>query len=245
MSFVSARAIGLGLLAAALSGCKDVTAPEATPPVDVFGAIADVESYAAAGFAAWGAPMLPSLGTISGSCPFDSTIERFVCAPVSNEGLTLARSFQLFTAAGNLQSAYEPTTTRSIRVDMNLTGTIGAGTVSARNVSYHSVQTVGGMDDDTRTLVGTSEAQFAAPGAATLTMNTATNLTIPRAATAGRVYPTGRIRTLAVSSILPTVIEIITDFDGTSTAVRRLIFAGVLTCTINLDQLSAPPTCTS
>ena len=61
-------------------------------------------------------PIAPS------ACTFEPSSESFVCTPLVAGGLTLARSFTLVSASGAKQSAFDRTTTSSIRAAATISG---------------------------------------------------------------------------------------------------------------------------
>jgi hypothetical protein len=73
-------------------------------------------------------------------CTLNSSTGRFDCPPVTNNGLTLTRSFAFYNAAGVLMSKFNDTTTASINVTTTETGVrptaTGADTISGtRNLT--------------------------------------------------------------------------------------------------------------
>ena len=73
-------------------------------------------------------------------CTLNASTGRFDCPPVTNNGLTLTRSFAFYNAAGVLMSKFNDTTTASINVTTTETGVrptaTGADTISGtRNMT--------------------------------------------------------------------------------------------------------------
>jgi hypothetical protein len=68
------------------------------------------------------------------SCVFSSTTNRFTCPSVTNNGLTLTRSFEFFDASGNPMTTFNDTATASVDIQTTESGVrplaLGADTVS-------------------------------------------------------------------------------------------------------------------
>jgi hypothetical protein len=89
-------------------------------------------------------------------CTLNATSGRFECPPVTNNGLTLTRSFAFFNAAGQALSKWNDTTVASVNVTTTESG-VRANTTGADTISGSRNMTVSGLagHNTTRTWNGT------------------------------------------------------------------------------------------
>ena len=90
------------------------------------------------------------------NCAFDETSGRFTCPPVSGDGLTITRSYQLLDAQGAPQSAYDAHATASANFSSMLTGTASRDGWEATVERQRSLEVTGLIGTETqRTWNGT------------------------------------------------------------------------------------------
>lgn len=150
----------------ALAACGD--SPTAATPSDDTLATADVATVAGDGTAedvatmhtdiavlGLAAPSVFRLGSLASLCPFDTATARFVCPPVTVNGVTVTRSWGLFTAAGAPQSAYDANLTASATFHSTIVGTV-TGDHWSGTVDRGRTFTVSGLAgiETTRTING-------------------------------------------------------------------------------------------
>jgi hypothetical protein len=175
---VGAAAIAFGFTACGSdsTGPEDVSA--AQERLDIAVSVGDAVAEDVALMAA-GEASMSSLGTrraaampvgvnaswsFPSNCEFNSLTERFTCLDVSNDGLTLSRSYQLFDADGTPQAAYDANTTASANFMSVLSGNISRGRWTA-DILRERNATVTGLDDDERRTwngsgIGSVEASY-------------------------------------------------------------------------------------
>lgn len=172
----AAAALALGLAACGDSTAPDAAISEAQITADVAATAGDVASEdvglitsgdgtastlaaATAGGVYTARPVSPALASawnLGGSCPYDSTEQRFVCATMSVGALQIDRSFALFDAAGASMTAYDDSLTASMEMTVAVSGTVTRPRWSA-DVSRQRSWTVSGLagQETTRTWAGT------------------------------------------------------------------------------------------
>jgi hypothetical protein len=88
---------------------------------------------------------LPSASwSASTGCVLNAGNGRFVCAPQTNNGLTLTRSYAFYDAGGNLMTKFNDSTTVSIDVQSTVTGVRPSAT-GADTINRQSDLTVSGL----------------------------------------------------------------------------------------------------
>ncbi|HUQ45848.1 MAG TPA: hypothetical protein VM033_04320 [Gemmatimonadaceae bacterium] len=190
------RAASLVILAASIHGCSD----SGTGPSDraLAGLDEVLTESSLAGFEGLGATLIPSppvpLFSSSSSfspasCSYDGVSQSFVCAPVTNGGLTIERSFILFDAAGNRQAQFVRGTTAAVQTKMHVSGTLSSAAATMR-LDHLDDRTVSGLLTTRHVLNGTSAMTMdgtfpAGPGGttpmpmSTRTTTTTDNLVLP------------------------------------------------------------------
>lgn len=132
------------------------------------------------------------------SCSFSSSSNRVECAPVTNRGITVTRSFQYRNAAGAVQQSRD-SLTNTINAKTAVAGTLVRRDSSTSVVAHQSERTVGGLASGSTqvTLAGASSGKETTSGVSDsgsytsvrVTGDTASGIVIPIAD--GRpTYPT-------------------------------------------------------
>ena len=248
-------ALALALLSAC--GSDDPTAPtvdvDATLTQMATGGISNYTTAAAA--ASYGGASVPVPASNSASCPYDASTKFFVCAPVTANGMTFNRKFQLLDASGVALSTANPLTVAAIRSVVDMQGTMTQTTPSPATIQIdrHEDATLSGIQSTNRVMNGTSTQQMTLTASSlAMTSNetsTTTNLQLP--ATPDQKYPLGGTITTNGSMTLSGVTtgtqqysrEI--SFDGSSIMTVKMSFAGstTTTCKVNLAAPGSTPTC--
>jgi hypothetical protein len=250
----------LALAAAAmLAGCGGDSSVAATStPVDLTQVFTEMSlpalsgaTTAAAGIAG---PTAPLRGGVPTGCSYARDTQSFVCAPITQNGITITQSYTLLNASGGSLSSFEPTTLAAVRTQSTINGTQKAGGDSLVMVGRQD-QTLSGLQTSKHTLNGTSMMTLSGtvgsrfiPGAEpiTITMNsTTTDLVIPANADA-KTYPlSGTIaldETTSPRNFPPVTTRIVLTFNGTS-KVRITINGLAVTGCSAIDLSSTTPGC--
>jgi hypothetical protein len=100
------------------------------------------------------------------NCVFDATSGRVNCPPDTEHGVTVTRSAAYADAAGTVQSAFDPATTNSINLRVDVNGTIIRRDGDTSVVQHASDRTVTGLAPGSteRTVNGTSTGQESTSG---------------------------------------------------------------------------------
>jgi hypothetical protein len=91
-------------------------------------------------------------GGVTCSGAFDGASGRFVCDPVTRNGVTITRSIGYTTAAGTVQPAFDTATTNTVNVRSAATGTVTFTRDSTRGRG-HGPKHVGHVAGDTSTIL--------------------------------------------------------------------------------------------
>lgn len=252
------------LIAVALvAGCEsNPTSPE----VNVDAVLSQMSTSGISGFTAVAATasgsgvVAPSVNAPSStaSCPYNTATSFFVCAPVTNNGVTVSRSFQLRDATGAPLSTPNPLLLASVRSIIDVSGTItpANGSQVTTEITRHEDATLTGIMSTNRVLNANSTQRLAFTGSSFSFVSNDTSATtdLQLPATAAQKYPLGGTittsRTYTSSGITTSTYkqhEEIT-FDGTSVMTIK-ITGGVTatfttTCKINLATPGVAPVCT-
>jgi hypothetical protein len=182
------------------------------------------------------------------SCPYSSADQRFECAPVTTNGLTITRSFALLDASNQPLSTLDPTAVVAIRTITDVKGALPASALGTVTINRHDDETLSGIRTSIHTMNGTSTQQT------TIVMNsityssnetgTTSNLQLPLP-TATSPWPTsGTIttdRTITVTPGLTVTSHEVLTFDGTSIVTLTRTSAGsTMTCAIDLSGRILP-----
>jgi hypothetical protein len=253
-AFQVSSALVLSLLVAACES-SDTT----TPQVDVDAALAQmasggISSYTTAAVEATaGADVaIPSApGANTASCGYDSGTSFFVCSPVTSNGITFSRQFQLLDATGAPLATVNPLTVAAIRSVIDVEGTTApsGANQATLHIDRHEDATLSGIQSANRVLDGSSTQELVISTTdAMVTSNEAsvtTTLQLP--SLPSQKYPLGgKITTdgsLTISGSNPFVQEYQREitFNGTSImTVKMTSGSTTLTCAIDLSKTSAP-----
>jgi hypothetical protein len=230
-----------------------------SPTVDV-NALVDqtgVAGYAAASLSA-SVPgvtaTVPTSSTGASSCVYSSANQRFECAPVTVNGVTITRSYALLDASGHALSTPNPTAIASIHSITDIKGTMSGTATSAASMTIdrHEDATMSELQAATHVLNGTATQtlSFAASGSSYGSNETSTtaNLKIPKPTAASHWPLGGTITTDRIISVGGTAAAIasheVLAFDGTSVMTLTRTSGGVtMTCKIDLAKPAVMPVC--
>jgi hypothetical protein len=246
----------LALVALSACGSDEPTSPS----VDVDATLTQmatggISAYAtAAASASVGGVAVPVPASSAASCPYDATSKFFVCAPVTANGMTFSRKFQLLDASGNALSTANPLTVASVRsvVDMEGTMTQGAPNPATIQLDRHEDATLSGIRTANRVMNGTAEQQMTVTTAGFALSSTETSVTsnLQLPSSPEQKYPLGGTITATGSTTLSSITtstqqysrEI--SFDGSSIMTVKMTVGGsTSTCKVNLASPGSTPTC--
>ena len=248
------RAAALVVLAAFANACSDSsTGPAAVPPADLSQVLAELQpsSLASLNSQISVAPVAGLSAPDPSSCSYDSVTKSFVCPNVSITGITVSRSFKLFDASGNPQTAFDQTTTAAVQMTSSFAGTITTSN-STFVVDQRQDVTLSGLLTGVHTLNGSSLGHAngtvgngtAATQVSSTLGTTITNLVLPQSSTGANRFP--QSGTIAVTNatkvgVLPLVnSSALIAFDGTSNAKVTVTVNGVTSnCTVDLTAQTA------
>lgn len=257
--FRSAVAASLGFALAAC-GSDSSTAPSRPPvsTVDVSALVA-AASNGTYGSVARSVVLLPAVVTSpinTAKCPYSSSDQEFVCAPVTTNGITYKAAFQLLDANGHPLTVADAATLAAVRSITDIDGASSlvlatSGTVSVTTIHSHSDNTLSGLLTAKHVLNGTTTDRDTLSAVATgftskvavTAMTTVANLDIPT--TAGAYPATGTITsdattTMAFNSTPPLAshTHAVVAFDGTSVVTITLgIGTATQRCTLDLAHV--------
>src|SRR4051812_17210174 len=105
-------------------------------------------------------------GELSGNCAYDASTGRVACTPETRDGLTITRSVAYTDAAGNIQQAFDSTTTSTINSQVQVSGTREGGDGNTSQVEHSSDRTVTGLAEGSseRKVDGTSAGKETTTG---------------------------------------------------------------------------------
>src|ERR1043166_1871839 len=251
---VLGRVAILSAAAAVVVGCSSEgpTAPKTSPSGDLATILGQMSlsglGNLTAGPGTFNEGMVPA-ATVwnSADCVYSAATRSFTCPPITRGGMTYTRSFTLYDAAGNPQSALDGNTA-SIRTITTATGTIyPPGTFGPIALDRREDMTMSGLNVGQPTLNGTSTSTMnttmngiggPAQRLAMIWADTTANLVLPPR---GAGFPrSGSIAMTATTTTTPldgssapvtTSFREVITFDGTSTVTIRLyIGTSVVTC---------------
>jgi hypothetical protein len=247
------RLAALVAVAAFATACSDSTAPSDLQPAELSQVLAEMQPAALAPLNSQisAAPVAALSAPVPSSCSYDGTSKSFVCPSVSVTGITVSRSFTLFDASGNPQSAFDRATTAAVRMQTSFAGTVTSGS-STVNIDQQQDVTMSGLLTGVRTLNGTSLGHIAGsigngttttPIASTIS-TTITNLVLPTSSTGANRFPaSGTIAattTTTIGALPASTVNAAIAFDGTSKAAVTITANGITThCTVDLTAQSA------
>jgi hypothetical protein len=248
------RQIAALIAAASVAACSDSsTAPKTSDPASVdVSALVSAATNGSYGTLARSLVLIPAVnvGVVNtANCPYSSTVQEFVCTPVTNNGITFKVAYQLLDKDGHPLSTVDATTLAAVRTITDLDGTMSGvstttGTASATTIHSHSDNTLSGLLTSKHTLNGSTADRDtialvlsgSAIQMATTATTTVSNLDIPTAAGA---YPaSGTITSDATTT---------ESFGGTpvsTTSHASIAFNGTSVVTITLSLGSINEHCT-
>jgi hypothetical protein len=245
------------LALAVIAGCdSNPTEPE----INVDAALAQMASsgistYSTAALGAGGvAVAVPTPNSSASSCTYNATTAFFVCAPVTANGITFARQYQLLDATGAAVSTPNPFAVASIRSVIDMDGTITQQGAQAMTIQIdrHEDAVLSGIQSANRVLNGSSTQLLTATGSgfsfASNDVSTTTNLQLP--STAAQKYPLGgtivtdRTFTSSGAASVSQQQHQVIAFDGTNLMTVTLTIGAsttpAMTCKIDLSGAAAP-----
>jgi hypothetical protein len=238
-------------LIAALAACD--SGDPVAPQVDIDAALTEIATGAVS-FGSFGmGSTVPMPAANSASCAFDAPSGYFKCPPVTTNGITFARQFQLRDASGSPLSTRDPLLVASIRSVTDVDGSIAASAELpiAIQIQRHDDATLSGLQSTNRVLDGVAtQAVTVSSDQATITVNdttTTTQLKLP--STPQQKYPLGGtiVSSGAIydADAVPEKYRIEITFDGTSIVTVKTTFGGeTWTCRLNLANADSEPVCT-
>lgn len=234
--------------ALAIGACGDSTAPKLSPMTidSVLVEFAETQALGASGLIITG--NLGSFAAIPTSqCPYNATNQRFVCDPVTVDGFTTTRYYQLLDASGAAQSAFDRATTAAFRTVANVAGSITEviddeelGPVSfTLSITGNDDQTLSGFLTGTHVLNGTSNSNMSiaidTEVFAVAVSSETKNLVLPRRGSADKYPKSGSIVMNVTAEGQVTTITM--TFNGTSRVLMTIVSDGLTTtCTIDLED---------
>jgi hypothetical protein len=172
--------------------------------------------------------------------------------PITSNGLTFSRQFQLLDATGAPLSTANPLAVASIRSVIDLEGTMSQTTPQAMTlqIDRHEDATLSGIQSTNRVLNGTATQQATVTSssytASSEESSVTANLQLP--SSPDQKYPLGGkittngSTTLSLAGTTQYTREI--SFDGTSfMTVKMTVGSTTTTCKINLASTGGPSTC--
>jgi len=185
-------------------------------------------------------------------CAYTAESQSFVCPPATASGVTINQSFTLLTASGAKQSAFDHTTTASVKTNTTVAGTV-VEEGATLTIDGQQELTLSGLLAGPHTLNGTSTANLSgtffddAPIEISIT-GSITSLVLPASTTVGaQVWPTAGTIVVASSGTFadlpPFTSRLTMTFNGTSTVTLTITEDGVSqTCQHDLAK-PGPPAC--
>lgn len=210
-------------------------------------------SASSAGMGMTASPTLPTAS--ASSCPYNATTKFFVCTPVTSNGITFSRSFQLLDASGVALSTPAPLALASIRSVVDVEGTVTPASGSqlmTTQITRHEDATLSGIQSASRVLNGSSTQRLSMTGSSfgfvSNDTSTTTNLQLPsspdqRYPLGGKIVTNRTVTTSGATTASFHQQEEIT-FDGTSVMTVKITQGtSIRTCKVNLATPGVAPTC--
>jgi hypothetical protein len=249
------------LAAAVVAGCDS---EPTTPTVSVDAVLSQMSSTSVAGYSAAaasaGGVVVPNV-TASGpasACAYNSSNSFFVCPPVTSNGMTMNRSFQLLDASGAPLSSPNPLALAAVRSVTDISGstTTTGATPATIEVTRHEDATLSGLLGANRVLNAHSTQRIAATGSSISFISNdtsaTTNLQLPKSP--DQKYPLGGTivtdRTATISSVATTTQHSHEEisFDGSSIMTVKITLGTsttvTRTCKVDLANRGVAPVCT-
>src|SRR5215207_343641 len=243
------------VLAAPAVACGgDSTGPGSNEPATLSQALAELTIPALA----VGGLSLVDIDTPAASlepttCPYSAELQSFVCAPISESGITIKQSFTLLSASGAKQSAYDPTTTASVKASTAVAGIFVKPGISLAVDGQQEITLSGLVSGPhvldgwaTDVITGTVEDGTATHPVSMRVNTSITDLVLPaHEAGSARVWPSsGRITGYVTGSVgpLPVSQQTVILFRGTSEATVS-VSSGILSKICRVDLAVAQAVC--
>ena len=246
------------VLAACSSDSPTAPTPDVSALVDQM-TVNGIASYSTSAFSASVAGLAPSAVSIpsagSSSCSYSATSQFFECTPVTSNGMTFTRSFQLLDASGHALSTMDGTLVASLRTVNDIKGSmtnsssLGSMTIT---IDRHEDATMSDLKAAVHVLngsatqkLGLSSAMFTYGSDET---SKTSNLKLGQP-TAAVHWPLGGSITTDRTITAPGVSTAIAShevisFDGTSVMTLTHTTGGItMTCKIDLAKLGSAPNC--
>lgn len=258
MSIRSVRVFSLALAGFAVAACGDSVSPDRQPVSldEALTAASSSQSYMASALEYGGAGIgtLPQARDHS-NCSYASATKSFVCAPVTINGITINRTFQLLDASNNPQSEFSSSTTAAVRKVTDVSGTItrtqGTTTHTVTFVAHDDV-TLSGLLTGVHTLNSTGNSNAQVTGglvpASVVSNHKVTDLVLPKRG-GDTHYPQsgtieGNMTTTVAGTSFPSSVKML--FDGSPIMQLQLTFGNVSrSCTVDLSKHQAQPVCSA
>lgn len=248
--------------AAMLAGCGgDSSVATTTTPADLPQVFREMNlaalsgaTTAAAGIAG---PSAPLSGGIPTGCSYALASQSFVCAPLTQGGITISLSYTLLNASGGSLASFEPAALAAVRTQSTIDGTQRTGGDSLVIVGRQD-QTLSGLQTSKHVLNGTSMRTLSGtfglgsgrfiPDAEPITMtmkSTTTDLVIPANAAANTYPASGTIaleQAMTLRNLPPFTTRIVLTFNGTSKVKVTIDGVAVSGCS-TIDLSSTTPGC--
>ena len=247
--------------AAMLAGCGgDSIISTTSTPVDLTRVFSEMSlpavsgaTRAAGGVGGAAGPTAPFAGVPKG-CSYTLASQSFVCAPITQGGLTISQSYTLLNASGGSLASFEPTTLAAVRMQSTIDGTQIGGDPLV--IVGRQDQTLSGLQTSKHVLNGTTTTTLSGafgsgrfiPSAEPVTIttkSTTTDVVIPANSDA-KAYPlSGTValdETISLRNLPPFTTRIVLTFNGTSKVKMTIDGVAVSGCS-TIDLSSTTPGC--
>ncbi|MDB4885771.1 MAG: hypothetical protein JWN79_1209 [Gemmatimonadetes bacterium] len=240
MMSVARPRIALVALAFLAAACSDSPMQPVSPPVDLATALSEMSLSGIVPVSI--GPSVSSLGPTLARCPYAAASQSFACAPLTSGGLTANSSFQLLTASGAPQSAFDQATTAAVRTTNSVTGSTTVGN-DVMTIDEHGTMTLSGLLSGNHVLDGTQTAHITGTFSG-FTMDETTLTTVsgvvPPIRGSGNPYPRAGTITMTVTDaasggIPASTMVMALTFNGTSKVDLTITHGGTTQrCVIDL-----------
>lgn len=233
------------------AACSDGNAPQLnTITVDsVLTELSDAQDVAGRALAVYGAGVLTN-ELSSDDCTYSTESTMFECPVRAEHGLSVEQSYQLLDASGAPLSAFDAATVASVRVVVDISGTVESDTLPlSLTIVRHGDHTLSGLLTDRHVLDGTAHTTLSIGDAAALRTTideTVDELVLPEP-DSDTPWPQSGSVSLAVETGggFEGTVNVLMTFDGTSNA--SIVFSRdgveVIACSLDLSDPSSRPSC--
>jgi hypothetical protein len=199
----------------------------------------------------WGDDFGRGFAPVDTSCHYAPGTGVITCGPNTRNGLTVNRTIQFQTASGQSQSAFDTTTTNSVKTALTVTGTTTRRDGDQSTINSSSNQTVTGLakGNTSRTVNSTSSStenttgtsQQGAFTAKRTASDAVKDVVIPVPTSANRFpYPTGGSITRSMSS----TVQITGQSATSSSRSETITYDGSATAKVVITQDGVTQNCT-